>query len=150
MEENKALIEKWVKQLMKKYDLYYLESFFLVKADTASYDPRTKLTYRLTYNELQQQTDDENWTDSGATMLDLARGMFNVVKIPFIPKYQQTYYYIEWCGPKAEPYVTETVWDDAAIDFYNLSAGNCFKSVQTAEAKKHKIYKHIKEMANKS
>ena len=59
MEENKALIEKWVKQLMKKYDLYYLEPFSLVKADTASYDPRTELTYRLTYDELQQQADDE-------------------------------------------------------------------------------------------
>lgn len=144
-----TLMAKLINMILEKYDLSYLDQFRLIAFpdEHVSKDQINKI-WRITPETAQWLDNNNVWHNDDKTLCDIAREYFNVVKIPFRPRTKQTYFYVEWIG-NHEPYTTQTTWDDALIDMYNFTSGNCFMTAEAARKNEKAIFNRMQTEVNK-
>lgn len=68
----------------------------------------------------------ENWNMTPAYIIkEIVYGDCKVIKIPWEPKFDVIYYFIEY---DEEPYVNYKLWEESSFDFALYYCGNCFKT----------------------
>ncbi len=144
-----TLIAKWIDMILEKYDLSYMDQFKLIPfpEDPLFLTYQTRI-WRITPETVQWLDDNNTWHNDDKTLCDIAREYFNIAKIPFKPRMNQTYFYVEWIG-NHEPYTTQTTWDNALIDMYNFTFGNCFLTAEAAMKNEKTIFDKMHAEANK-
>lgn len=136
MEKETKLIEDWIQMLLKKYDLFLLDEFFM--------EDISNNRWRFTPTALQYYSGDQ-WYNADVVLCDMGRKSFDIKKIRFKPEKGSVYFYVEWMGEESTPYVTQTNWDGAAIDMYNFLHGNCFSTAEAAREKEKIICDRIRK-----
>lgn len=129
-----------IESIMKKYNLSIDEEFWMI---LHSGKLRNKYRFDKDGNLLYVATGCRD----DFTLGQLARGEYEVAKIPFKPKYGDKYYYVAFVRGSDTSYPEisdeDTIWTDNHFDFLNLRAGNVFRTHGEAESNKYKIYRNL-------
>lgn len=71
-------------------------------------------------------------------------GHYRIVKLPFAPKGNETYWHVFWYpNKKCVPNCAPRVWYGYDTDFANKCCGNCFRTEEEAEKHKFEIYEKL-------
>ncbi len=77
---------------------------------------------------------------SGHTLTNLLIGKYHIIKRPYIPEFNDTYYLIDHNGE-----IDFDTWTNSDIDYYRFNAGNCFANrIAANEADKETILNNMK------
>ena len=86
------------------------------------------------------------WRTAPFTQNDLLTGKFEIKKLPWKPKENGYYYYVNWrrVGKKWVIKAFCTLFTDlAGTDNLRVAVGNCFRTYEEAEAQKYEVYKRL-------
>lgn len=96
--------------------------------------------YQLATDGLRERKEDEAWSwAEDYLLIGLLTGMFEIIKLPYMPKYGDWYYSYqgEKCG------VIAAIWEQTFEDYLRLKNNIVFKTVADARAARPAIYKNL-------
>lgn len=97
--------------------------------------------YRLTTNGLEIYCNDV-WKTDNANLPNLLKGYWQIQRLPFKPKLNETYWTLDYIL-KNEITTVEYVWKYWTYDYLAYYNGLCFRTKEEAEANKDKLLKII-------
>lgn len=97
--------------------------------------------YRFYENNLEilSETDNDWHAKYNYYLLLLISGKFKIVKLPWKPKYTEEY----WTFVREKFLVTQSAWENTAIDFARLKCGMVFRTEAEAIKERPRIYKEL-------
>lgn len=96
--------------------------------------------FQLTVHGLRARKENEGWQwAEDYLLIGLLTGTFEIIKLPYIPKYGDWYY--SYQGEKAE--VIAAIWEQTFDDYLRLKNNIVFKNVADARAARPAIYKKL-------
>lgn len=136
---NRYLIE----QFMKENDIEYDVPFKIVIKPTIGEtdfdtvyihkDDNMYIGFTLNYADSDEVVEGDRFDILDLLFADNVK----IVKMPWKPKYEEQYYFINACGDV----MPDVFYNDIMIDNYRYLLGNCFKTERQAEKHKNDVLK---------
>lgn len=102
--------------------------------------------YKLTEKGLETFVAN-GWRGQGEFMfMWLIKGEHEIIKLPWKPKKGENYYYVSWCKENGKWIISAAeaeYWPIYDGDALRVDIGNCFQTIEEAEAQKYEVFKRL-------
>lgn len=122
---------------------------FNVKVINSNIYPKDIETKTFKFNKIGVAIDFENGFYRCDLLADLLNGTLEIVKIPFMPKEGETYWFIGEVKERYKDYKLKSFvplqaeWIGSFLDHMNYALGNCFPTETKAAAGRKEIVKKV-------
>lgn len=96
--------------------------------------------YRLSENGLECYTTNGTWTSMNG-IEKILTGEVEIIKLPFTPHMGDEYFAVSEMGK-----VARYTWKANVHDYQNFAFGNCFETMEEAEAASRKVYTALEKI----
>ena len=140
-------MQEIIPKMCNQLGVVLFEEFNILDENKMIYGAGTK--FRFTNDSLQSygltENDEYVWGNDPYTFFNLARGLYSVRPLAYIPKKGERYSYIEWLNMHCpeDAYVTEDQWTGGSFDNMNLAFKNVFANAQIAKIHKQEVVDRI-------